>query len=67
MWELSKDCHPGNMAMEFYNWQRPAIGALQEASEYMLVGLLEDTNLCIIHAKCITIQQKEETSKKWGI
>jgi histone H3/H4 len=32
-----------------------AIFALQEASEAYLVGLLEDTNLCAIHAKRVTI------------
>ena len=29
--------------------------ALQEASEAYLVGLLEDTNLCAIHTKSVTI------------
>ena len=33
--------------------------ALQEAAEVYLVQLLEDSNLCTIHAKCITIQQKD--------
>ena len=32
--------------------------ALQEAAEVYLVQLLEDSNLCAIHAKCITIQPK---------
>eukprot|EP00775_Hariotina_reticulata_P000838 gene839-1156_t len=32
-----------------------AIIALQEASEAYLVGLFEDTNLCAIHAKRVTI------------
>ena len=32
-----------------------AIMALQEASEAYLVGLFEDTNLCAIHAKRVTI------------
>ena len=32
--------------------------ALQEAAEAYLVQLLEDLNLCAIHAKCITIQPK---------
>jgi histone H3 len=30
--------------------------ALQEAAEAYLVGLLEDTNLCAIHAKRVTVQ-----------
>jgi histone H3/H4 len=33
--------------------------ALQEASEAYLVGLYEDTNLCIIHAKRVTIMPKD--------
>ena len=32
-----------------------AIRAIQEASEAYLVGLFEDTNLCAIHAKRVTI------------
>ncbi|KAI1708393.1 core histone h2A/H2B/H3/H4 domain-containing protein [Ditylenchus destructor] len=34
-------------------------GALQEASEAYLVGLFEDTNLCAIHAKRVTIMPKD--------
>ena len=37
-------------------WQSNAIMALQEASEHYLVRLFEDTNLCTIHAKRVTIQ-----------
>ena len=33
--------------------------ALQEASESYLVSLMEDTNLCAIHAKCVTIMPKD--------
>ena len=33
--------------------------ALQEAAEAYLVQLLEDLNLCAIHAKRITIQPKD--------
>ena len=32
--------------------------ALQEAAEAYLVQLLEDSNLCAIYAKCVTIQLK---------
>ena len=31
----------------------------QEASEAYLVGLFEDTNLCAIHAKRVTIMPKD--------
>ena len=40
-------------------FQREAIGALQEAGEAYLVGLFEDTNLCAIHAKRVTIMPKD--------
>nr|CAH7762986.1 unnamed protein product [Callosobruchus chinensis] len=33
--------------------------ALQEASEAYLVGLFEDTHLCAIHAKRVTIMPKD--------
>ena len=36
-----------------------AIHAIQEASEAYLVGLFEDTNLCAIHAKRVTIMPKD--------
>ena len=36
-----------------------AIMALQEASEAYLVGLLEDSNLCTVHAKRVTIMPKD--------
>jgi len=36
-------------------FQSTAIQALQEAAESYLVGLFEDTNLCAIHAKRVTI------------
>ena len=36
-----------------------AISALQEATEAYLVGLFEDTNLCAIHAKWITIMPRD--------
>jgi histone H3 len=40
-------------------WQSAALGALQEAAEAYLVGLFEDTNLCAIHAKRVTIMPKD--------
>uniref|UniRef100_A0A8C0MY10 Core Histone H2A/H2B/H3 domain-containing protein n=1 Tax=Canis lupus familiaris TaxID=9615 RepID=A0A8C0MY10_CANLF len=40
-------------------FQSAAIGALQEASEAYPVGLFEDTNLCAIHAKRVTIMPKD--------
>ena len=40
-------------------FQSAAIMALQEAAEAYLVGLFEDTNLCAIHAKQVTIMPKD--------
>ena len=36
-----------------------AVLALQEASEAYLVGLFEDTNLCALHSKRVTIMPKD--------
>ncbi len=36
-----------------------SIKALQEASESFLVAVFEDTNLCAIHAKRVTIMTKD--------
>ncbi|KAM3195234.1 hypothetical protein ACQJBY_071371 [Aegilops geniculata] len=40
-------------------FQSSAVSALQEAAEAYLVGLFEDTNLCAIHAKRVTIMPKD--------
>ncbi|XP_030859357.2 histone H3.X [Gorilla gorilla gorilla] len=40
-------------------FQSAAIGALQEASEAYLVQLFEDTNLCAIHARRVTIMPRD--------
>ena len=40
-------------------FQSQAVLALQEAVEAYLVGLFEDTNLCAIHAKRVTIMPKD--------
>ena len=50
------------IAQEFktdLRFQSSAVMALQEASESYLVGLFEDTNLCAIHAKRVTIMPKD--------
>lgn len=50
------------IAQDFKNdlrFQGTAILALQEASEAYLVSLFEDTNLCAIHAKRVTIFPKD--------
>ncbi|KAK9918759.1 hypothetical protein WJX75_006650 [Coccomyxa subellipsoidea] len=40
-------------------FQEKALEALQEATESYLVGLFEDSNLCAIHARRVTIMPKD--------
>ena len=40
-------------------FRRSAVMALQESAEAYLVGLFEDTNMCAVHAKRVTIMQKD--------
>ena len=40
-------------------FQSAAVAALQEAAEAYLVGIFEDSNLCAIHAKRVTIMPKD--------
>jgi histone H3 len=50
------------IAQDFKNdlrFQSPAIMALQEASEAYIVGLFEDSQLCAIHARRVTIMPKD--------
>jgi histone H3 len=50
------------VAQDFHKdlrFQSHAIMALQEASEAYLTSLFEDTNLCAIHAKRVTIMPKD--------
>jgi len=50
------------IAQEFKDdlrFQSTAILALHEASESYLIGLFEDTNLCALHAKRVTIYPKD--------
>ncbi|KAJ9301367.1 hypothetical protein DTO271G3_1502 [Paecilomyces variotii] len=56
--EVALDLLPADVGPEL-RWQSHAIQALQEAAEAFLVHLFEDTNLCAIHAKRVTIMQKD--------
>ena len=47
------------MANEEYCWQSDAIKSLQQAAEYYLVSLMDDANMCAIHAKRVTIIPKD--------
>ena len=51
--EIAQDCLPD------LRFQSSAIKALQEAMEAYTVGLFEDTNLCAIHAKRVTVMPKD--------
>ena len=51
--EIAQDCKPD------LHFQSVALLALQEAAEAYLVGLFEDTNLCAIHAKRVTIKPRD--------
>ena len=45
--------------MSDLRFQSTAVLALQEAAEAYLTGLFEDTNLCALHAKRVTIMPKD--------
>ena len=47
-----------DMAQEM-QFQSSGLLVLQEAAEAYLMGLFEDTNLCAIHARCVTILPKD--------
>ena len=52
----------GEIAQDFktdLRFEASALIALQEAAEAYLVSLFEDTNLCGIHAKRVTIMPKD--------
>ena len=42
-----------------FRFQSTAVLAIQEAAEAYLIGLFEDTNLCALHAKRVTIMRKD--------
>lgn len=48
-----------NVAPEPYRWTAQALLAVQEAAEDFMVHLLEDCNLCAIHAKRQTITPRD--------
>lgn len=54
--EIGMKCRPRGRE---FRWQSQAIQALQEAAEAFMVHLFEDAQLCAIHAKRVTIMQKD--------
>jgi histone H3/H4 len=57
--EYKNHCNCVTSPITDLRFQGSAIAALQEAAEAYLVGLFEDTNLCAIHAKRVTIMPKD--------
>ena len=49
----------GQNYSDHLRFQSAAVGCLQEAAEAYLTGLFEDTNLCAIHARRVTIMPKD--------
>ncbi|KAK3609301.1 hypothetical protein CHS0354_038009 [Potamilus streckersoni] len=56
---LVRDIATDKFGVETIRFQSEALGVLQEAAESYLVGLFQDTNLCTIHAKRVTIMRKD--------
>ena len=58
---LQRDCR-------CHHIQAEVVLSLHEAMEAYLIWLLEDTNLCAIHTKCVTILPKDMwlTCRIWG-
>mmetsp|Transcript_27074 Transcript_27074/g.68263 ORF Transcript_27074/g.68263 Transcript_27074/m.68263 type:complete len:175 (+) Transcript_27074:110-634(+) len=56
---LVREVLSGDDRAEGFRFQSQALLALQEAAEAHLVGLFEDTNLCAIHARRVTIMKKD--------
>ncbi len=54
--EIAQDC---TVLIQGLRFQTSAIAALQEAAEAYLVQLFEETNMCAIHAKRVTILPKD--------
>ena len=40
-------------------WSAAALGAIQEAAEQMATSLFEDANMCAIHAKRVTLMDRD--------
>lgn len=54
-----------NVAPEPFRWTVEGLLALQEATEDFIVHLLEDCNLCAIHAKRVTISEWAAVGVRW--
>ncbi|KAI3798495.1 hypothetical protein L1987_33772 [Smallanthus sonchifolius] len=55
------------LAPEITRWQAEALQALQEAAEDYIIQLFEDSMLCAIHAKRVTLMKKDwELARRLG-
>ncbi|KAJ3736242.1 histone-fold-containing protein [Lentinula guzmanii] len=57
--EIAQDMTTTTNGAYDLRWQSSALLALQEATEAFLVHLFEDANLCALHAKRVTIMQRD--------
>ena len=48
-----------SLTKQNYRWTAGALEALHEAAEHFLITLLENANMCAIHAKRVTVSQKD--------
>ncbi|KAG2442289.1 hypothetical protein HXX76_002375 [Chlamydomonas incerta] len=55
--EIANKGAPGGQAE--FRWRADALEALQEAAEAHMIAMLEDSNLCAIHDKRVTIMPKD--------
>ena len=48
-----------SLTKQNYRWTAGALQALHEAAEHFVITLLENANMCAIHAKRVTVSQKD--------
>ena len=48
-----------SLMKQTYRWTAGALEVLHEAAEHFLITLLENANMCAIHAKRVTVSQKD--------
>ena len=48
-----------SLTKQNYRWTAGALQALQEAAEHFVINLLENANMCAIHAKRVTVSKKD--------
>ncbi|KAJ3669001.1 hypothetical protein LUZ60_010951 [Juncus effusus] len=57
----------GYFSIEVNRWTPEAIQCIQEAAEYFVVQVMNEANLCAIHAKRVTLMKKDiELARRIG-